>query len=215
MAKKKPPHPYRNPYLDSSVFIGWIKGEVIGGVDRGIIAEHVLTQAENGQHPIVISAWTLAEVHKKRGEPRLPKAHNDNLLKYFEHDFIQIVTVDRELGEEANRLCRKYEDEKLSPADAIHLAAALRAKCDVLLTWDGPLLDVSESKIRIEKPQRWEQFPITAPASEKEFNENENADPEAPAVRRSGDGPSERPAATEGQAEAEEGGGQEGDPGES
>ena len=169
MAKKKPPHPYRNPYLDSSVFIGWIKREVIGGVDRGAIGEHILTQAENEQHPIVISTWTFAEVHKKRGKPKLSKDNNDNVLKYFEHEFVQVVTVDRGIGERANRLCRKYEDKNLSPADAVHLAAALRAKCDVLLTWDGPLLETAEPDIRIERPQKWGQFPISAPASKGEF----------------------------------------------
>ena len=47
--------------------------------------------------------------------------------------FIEIIDVDRQLGEQANRFCRTYG---LSPADAIHLTCALRAGCDVLLSWD-------------------------------------------------------------------------------
>ena len=58
---------YTNPYVDSSVFIGWIHEEVIDGVDRKRIADHIITRAENGDFLVHISALTLAEVHKKRG----------------------------------------------------------------------------------------------------------------------------------------------------
>jgi hypothetical protein len=37
--------------------------------------------------------------------------------------------------------------------DAIHLACAVRAECDVLLTWDTPLIGVSHPRIRVEEPQ--------------------------------------------------------------
>ena len=123
-------HIYKRPYLDSGVFIAWIKGEVITEkgsdgkpviVDRGKIGEHVLTEAEQGQYLIIISALTFAEVHKKRGKEKLAEDENDNVLDYFEHDFVTTVPVDRGVGVEANRLCRKYEDKKLSPNDAIHL----------------------------------------------------------------------------------------------
>lgn len=36
---------YQRPYLESSVFIALIKGEVINTIDRGEIAQHILDDA--------------------------------------------------------------------------------------------------------------------------------------------------------------------------
>lgn len=152
---------YRKPYLDSGVFIAWIKGEVVKqkdaqgteiSIDRGKIGESVLTLAESQVYPIIISGLTLAEVHKKKGREALPAEQNQNILDYFEHDFINIVSVDRNIGEEANRLCVLHADKKLSPCDAIHLACAKKAGCDVLLSWDEGLNSINDPAIRIERP---------------------------------------------------------------
>ena len=35
------PEQYRYPYLDSSVFIAWLKGEFVQGVDRKEVADHI------------------------------------------------------------------------------------------------------------------------------------------------------------------------------
>jgi len=144
---------YQNPYLDSSVFIAWIKGEVVNGVDRKDIADHILGLAEKGYFKINISALTLAEVHKKKGaeSPRLEPEEDEMILAYFEHDFFNIIDVTRDIGENANRLCREHS---LLPADAIHLACALRAKCDVLLAWDDRLTAVNHPLIRTETPRK-------------------------------------------------------------
>ena len=89
-----------------------------------------------GHFRIITSYFTLAEVHKKRGHgvPALTDEQNGKILTYFENEFVTFVEVDRGIGEEANRLCQRYRDYKLSPPDAIHLASAIRANCDVLLT---------------------------------------------------------------------------------
>ncbi|MEO8380411.1 MAG: type II toxin-antitoxin system VapC family toxin [Acidobacteriota bacterium] len=140
---------YLKPYLDSSVFIAWLRGEP----GRHHIAAHILEDAQKGTHPIIISALTFAEVHKVKGDgkPHLTPAENEKVLDYFEHDFFRVVDVDRVIGEEANRFCRTYN---IKPNDAIHLACALRAKCDVLLFWDRPFIAaVKHNAIRIEEPQ--------------------------------------------------------------
>ena len=62
---------YQNPYVDSSVFIAWIKGEVVNGVDRKDIADHILGLAEKGTFKINISALTLAEVQKRKDRSSL------------------------------------------------------------------------------------------------------------------------------------------------
>lgn len=163
---------YKRPYFDSGVFIGWIKkeripqkdedGNIMIGEDgkevieeRGMIAEHLLTLAEQRVFPVVISGLTIAEVHKRRGKEKLINDENQNVLDYFEHEFVNVVPIDRKIGEEANKLCRKHEDKKLSPSDAIHLACAKKGGCDVLLSWDGPLNSIDEPGIRIEKPVMW------------------------------------------------------------
>lgn len=163
---------YKKPYFDSAVFIGWIKGERIPEKDkdgkvvvgkngeevfeeRGMIGEHLLKLAEQRFFPAVTSALTLAEVHKHKGKEKLEPDEDQGILDYFENAFITVLPIDRKIGEEANKLCRKYLAQKLSPNDAIHLACAKRAGCDVLLSWDGPLNSIEEPGIRIEKPILW------------------------------------------------------------
>lgn len=144
---------YVKPYLDASVFIAWLRGEVIDTVDRARIVSHILGDAQNGKHLIVISALTFAEVHKVKGDgkPHLTVDEDKKILAYFEQDFFAIVEVDRLIGEVANSYCREFN---IKPNDAIHLACALRAKCDVLLAWDRPLLlRVTHPSIRVEEPQ--------------------------------------------------------------
>lgn len=207
-AKAKSAHPYRKPYLDSGVFIAWIKGEKLPDgkgkeVDRGKIGEEILTQAESGEFPIVISSLTIAEVHKRKHKKKLSDDENKNTLLYFEHDFVAVQSVDRQIGEEANRLCRRHQDKKLSPADAIHLACAKRAGCDVLLSWDVPLTEVKEPGIKIETPRALGQKTLFS-VSPAEGERDEEDKPEPPELPGGGDEPAEGPSATEGKAKAEE-----------
>lgn len=157
--------PYRKPYIDSDVFIGVIKNETVEDtlqdgskvqVERGKIGSHVLTLAEQGFYPIYISPLTIAEVHKLRHKEKLTDDENENVLEFFENDFVTVVPIDRDDGEEANRLCRKYQAEKLSPNDALHMACAIKAGCDVLFTWDKDFLTVVSLDIEIKRPFIWE-----------------------------------------------------------
>jgi predicted nucleic acid-binding protein len=207
---------YNRPYLDSDVFIGWIKGEKIPEkdatgadviTDRGKIAESILTLAEQQVFPIVISAITLAEVHKKKGKEKLSGDENDNVLDYFEHDFVHVVSVDRAIGEEANRLCRKYEKEGLSPNDAIHMACAKKAGCDVLLTWDKGLNAISDPDIPTERPkildltppqQELELIAVKENEDEKAAKNEEQIEPKPPELPGSSGGHPEGQTAAEG-----------------
>lgn len=105
---------YRYPYLDSSVFIAWLKGEIANGIDRQRVAEHILRAAESGIHRICISALTIAEVHKGKGGKRLTeKEQQTEILRFFEHDYIDVISVDRMIGEQAHVFCREHA---LSPS---------------------------------------------------------------------------------------------------
>jgi len=141
---------YKKPYFDSSVFLSWIKKEEIGRVKRWEHVAHILALAERGEFNIFTSTITLAEVHKMRSGAVLPADLNGQLLAYFEHQFIQVIDVDRMIGEQANGFCRQYG---IFPNDAIHLACALRAKCDVLLAWDNRFVNVTHPAIAIKEPE--------------------------------------------------------------
>ena len=140
------------PCFDSSVFLGGLNNEIKNGIKRGVIFRHLWSKAEDGEFKVFISAITLAEVYKKR---RLAKP-SDKLLEEFleciNRPFVEVIEVDRETGLLAHYLCRRFAMNKLMPNDAIHLACALRANCDVLLAWDGPLTSVKHEDIEITQP---------------------------------------------------------------
>jgi predicted nucleic acid-binding protein len=142
---------YKQPYLDSSVFVAWVRkpDEIVKGINRREIADHIFKIAEAGTFKIYTSSLTLAEVYKRRGGPKLTEEENGKLLEYFEREFIELIDVDRLIGEQANGFCRQYN---LLPNDAIHLACAVRAKCDVLLAWDTRFTRVVRPDIKIEEP---------------------------------------------------------------
>lgn len=152
---------YVRPYFDSAVFISWLRptdpGPFADGSigDRHSVSERVLIQAEEGTYPIVTSYFTMAEVFKKKGDgnPPLTDEQNGQIMTYFESEWIEWVPIERLIGEDANTLLIRFRKERLRPVDAIHLASALRAKCDVLLTWDGPLTEIRHPAIRIEFPE--------------------------------------------------------------
>ena len=155
---------YKNPYFDSSVFLGWIKKEVVKGVNRRTPADHILTLAEGGSMTIITSTLTLVEVHKLRSGPIIEEKDNGTLLKsferYLENEWIRLVDVDRRIGEEANSFCRQYG---IYPNYAIHLACALRAKCDYLPAWDDRFSKVVHPDIKFDEPKITGQTTIQFP----------------------------------------------------
>jgi hypothetical protein len=57
---------YRRPCVDASAFLGWKNREVINGVDRYAIFQHIWELAESRQFKLYTSAITFAEVYKLR-----------------------------------------------------------------------------------------------------------------------------------------------------
>lgn len=142
---------YERPFLDSCVYISWVMGEVIATVDRGAIVQHIFTQATDKAFEIWISGPVVAEVHRHRGRVKLGSAEDESLIAFFvKRPFFQWVVADMHIGIHANRLCQAHN---INPFDALHLACALRAKCDVFLTWDDDLCKIQIPDIRIEAPQ--------------------------------------------------------------
>lgn len=146
----------KKPCLDTSVFIGGLSGEICNGVKRGVIFSRLWDRATNGDFPIYISALVIAEVFAKPGKSKTPEVAQRSFLQLIEHPCVEVVEVDRRTGLEAHRLCSVHTRDRLRPGDATHLAAAIYAGCDVLLAWDGPLVGIQDSRIRIEEPAIYE-----------------------------------------------------------
>jgi predicted nucleic acid-binding protein len=152
---------YSRPYVESSVFIAWIKGEKLGKKqehDCKLIFDAIIDAAKAGQFKIYTSALTLAEVYKNKKDPShyLTDQENEDLRPYFREDFIQLIETDRDVGEKANLLCRthkaKPDQPALRPNDAIHIASAEKAGCDAILAYDPDFTKQTHETIDIKWP---------------------------------------------------------------
>ncbi len=149
---------YRRPYVESSVFIAFIRGEIREeGHDCKKVFDSILEAASRGKFLIYTSALTIAEVCKKKQFLEILESEIIDLRPYFRDPFIRIIELDREIGEDANLLCQSrltpnHDVPKLRPNDAVHLASAQRAGCDYLLTYDKQLLGQKIDDLNIEWP---------------------------------------------------------------
>jgi len=140
---------YTKPCFDSSVFIAGLDEEICRGIKRGVVYRYILAQVKAKEYRISLSAIALAEVYKKKRFATPEGKSLDEFLELVEEDYVDVIEVDREVGIEAHRLCRRFADKGLMPVDAVHLACAIRAGSDVLLTWDGPLSQISMTRSRL------------------------------------------------------------------
>lgn len=118
-------------YLDASVYLAVLKREA----DRIDIAKTLLRDGKEQRFKIVASTMVYAEVC---GAGRVRTPHDatavDALVStFFENGPILWVEADLTVARTARRLARTY---KLPAIDAVHLASAIRASCEVLMTWD-------------------------------------------------------------------------------
>jgi len=125
---------------DACTWIALIQREQIrddGGKiieDRYALARSVIDRAEKGAVEIITSGLCLVEVNKDS-----PTTTRDQIIAYFENDYIILVPLDRVVGERARSLMFDRHSG-LKPADATHLATALIANVDELNTFDDRLL---------------------------------------------------------------------------
>ena len=124
------PGPYTKPYLDTSVYIAAIKKED----GRVRPAERILNDARAGKFQIIAATFVAVEVIRAKGEPiALPDSADEIIERFLFHEYITWVELDLTLALEARRLARAH---RLKPADAVHLASAMRGGADQLLRWD-------------------------------------------------------------------------------
>lgn len=124
-----PSEPHRI-YWDSCVYISCI--ERTAGRDATLRA--IVKAAEGGGLVLIASTLVIAEV-TKINDPSISATDQAELIrKFFENDYIRVRAVDRRTAEEAADISRQTG---LKPADAIHVATAIRWKCECLQTYDG------------------------------------------------------------------------------
>jgi predicted nucleic acid-binding protein len=134
------PAPLTAPYLDSSVFLAHIKEEALPcrGTTRFQITQEILGGAEQGKYKVYTSFLTLAEVRRLRESGKeltpdeLPEV-NSLFARLLENEWLVAVEVGRAVAEKAQALGATFG---MSPTDALHLASAILAGCNVLMVWD-------------------------------------------------------------------------------
>jgi predicted nucleic acid-binding protein len=118
-------------YWDSCVYIDCIQQEPSRYPELSVI----LNEAQSGKVILVASALVIAEVVKLKCSSEPLPDQVKRIHEFLENDFIEVKSVDRGIAESAAELCREHSG--LKPHDAIHLATAIRWKCQCLQTYDG------------------------------------------------------------------------------
>jgi predicted nucleic acid-binding protein len=75
----------------------------------------------------------IAEVIKGPEGTQLTAEQERVIDSYFQHEYITLVELDVGVARDARRLARAH---RLKPADAVHLASAIKGDADQLLRWD-------------------------------------------------------------------------------
>ncbi|MEJ7765903.1 MAG: type II toxin-antitoxin system VapC family toxin [Acidimicrobiales bacterium] len=128
-----PGDPYKQPYLDSCVYIELLQGDASNYPSRVETAALILKAVDRGAISLVACTLILAEVaHPGTG------GLDDTVERWLVRgQGVTLREVDLFLARRAAELVRSHG---LNGADAVHLAAALLSRCDVFLTWDQKLV---------------------------------------------------------------------------
>jgi predicted nucleic acid-binding protein len=97
----------------------------------------VIRAAERGETKIVTAAHTLTEVIHLKGQPHLSQEHEERIRRFFKRSFIVVRGITRFVAEDARELIWKHG---VKPKDALHVAAAIRARISLFETFDDDLI---------------------------------------------------------------------------
>jgi predicted nucleic acid-binding protein len=133
-------------YVDSSVIIDFVSDEAQlnpkTGEPRWKDAKALLDAVDDGRVILATSAMVDAELGAHALIRDGDQSVQDMVRGWLDHPDTKYLEIDRFLARDANRLCRTWhryaaKNGKLSGADALHLAAAIRLDSDYLITQDG------------------------------------------------------------------------------
>jgi predicted nucleic acid-binding protein len=133
------------------VFIAGLNDEIEDFVKRGVVYRYLIDSARAKDFQLFMATAAIVEVYRIRGAGPTASARLDDFMVLIDEDLIVPIELDRITAIEAHSLCRKYGS--LRPFDAIHLACAVSAGCDYLLTWDKKLAGIQHDRIAIDRPR--------------------------------------------------------------
>jgi predicted nucleic acid-binding protein len=113
----------------------------------------LLTEGQEGRLTIVTSPIVVAEVMGNGGVrgAHVPVRDRSERVRavhgYFRDNDLEWVEIDRVLGFSAADIC---VDHQLKGADALHVAAAVRARVDRVVSWDRDLLKLAGSDLGVD-----------------------------------------------------------------
>lgn len=122
-------------YWDACIWIELITQADAERVER---CRHVIELAKRGKAELWTSAFTLAEVYKKKCDVvavGIQEAQDRAFEDYIEAEFVRKINVDVDVGNLARRLLRLHPGLG-KPQDAVHVASCLLANLDELHTFD-------------------------------------------------------------------------------
>lgn len=145
-------------YWDACMWIALIRREP----KRFEACRFLIDQAQRGEIEIWTSAFTYAEVYRRRcsGENVGIGADDDRAFEdYIEQEFVKLIQVDSDVGRGARILLRTHSTIG-KPQDAIHVASALIENVTELHTFDredllkldGVLKCQNGEPLRIKRP---------------------------------------------------------------
>lgn len=123
-------------YWDACIWIELITQADAGRVER---CRCVVELARKGEAEIWTSAFTLAEVWKKKCNEAavgIQKEQDRAFEDFIESEFVKKIEVNVDVGNLARRLLRRHTGLG-KPQDAIHVASCLLENLDELHTFDG------------------------------------------------------------------------------
>ena len=113
----------------------------------------IVNEAKSGEIQMFISPLTMAETVRPKGSNApISRGIRDQVLAFFENDYITLIPFSREIARASLEYCWDYG---LRARDALHLAFAVHAECDALETIDGNLIkDISgHGSIQVREPK--------------------------------------------------------------
>ncbi len=149
-------------YWDSCTFLKWLNGE---DAVHSAICDELIKRAKAGQHRIVTSTLTFAEVYKMKKGPALTAERSKIIRDLFDYSWVVAIELDRQTAEMARDFIWQYGTRSW---DAVHLASAIKARSmkaiDCFDTFDSDLISlngrVPGTDLLISEPQIGVTLPL-------------------------------------------------------
>ncbi|MFH1751576.1 MAG: PIN domain-containing protein [archaeon] len=132
-------------YLDSNVFIAFIKSEI--GKPFKLMFQEVedFFKECSEKYLIVLSKHAMEEIE------RIVCYNKEDTKNFFKEMRIPIETI--QTISEDNRIAREFFRKGIHFADALHVALAVRANCEILLTFNKKDFKLVEGIIKVREPK--------------------------------------------------------------